>query len=58
MTKTRKRVTMTVTVSVPADRTAAEARREVKTLVREQCFYSMDDGELKLVGVRPNSTKR
>jgi len=39
MSKTRKRVTMQVTVSVPTWMTAREARREVRTLINEQCNY-------------------
>lgn len=59
MAKTRKQVTMTVTVSVPVEYNAADARREVRALVKEQCFYFMDESELKLLGVRPaKNTKR
>lgn len=39
MAKSRKRVTMTVTVSCPRWLTAAQARKEVRTLINEQCFY-------------------
>lgn len=39
MATTRKQVTMTVTVSVPKWMTAAQARREVRTLINQQCFY-------------------
>lgn len=53
MTKTRKRVTMLVTVSIPAGYSAADARREVRSLVAEQCNYAMDYDEVKLIGVRP-----
>ena len=37
--KSRKRITMTVTVSVPHWLSAADARREVRTLINEQCNY-------------------
>lgn len=43
MKKTRKTVQMTVTVTVPAWMTAAQARREVRTLVNHQSNY-MDGG--------------
>ena len=36
---TRKEVLMMVTVSVPAWMTAAQARREVRTLINEQSGY-------------------
>lgn len=57
MTKTRKRVTMLVTISIPAGYSVADARREVRSLVAEQCNYSMDDAELKLISVRPAKSK-
>ena len=53
MSKSRKRVTMLVTVSIPAGYSTADARREVRSLVGEQCNYSMDYDEVKLIGVRP-----
>lgn len=37
--KSRKRITMTVTVSVPHWLTAADARREVRTLINDQTNY-------------------
>lgn len=51
--KTRKRLTMTVTVSVPHGMTAAAARREVRTLITHQCNWSADDGDVKALSVRP-----
>lgn len=39
MASKRKTLTMQVTVSVPAWMTAADARREVRTLINEQCNY-------------------
>lgn len=42
-TPARKEVTMTVTVSVPAWMNRAQAKREVRTLVNDQCNY-MDHG--------------
>jgi hypothetical protein len=38
----RKTVTMLVRVSVPVDMTAAEARREVRTLINDQSNYMAD----------------
>lgn len=35
----KKKITMLVTVSVPDWLSAADARREVRTLLNEQCFY-------------------
>jgi len=43
MAKTRKQLTMSLTVSVPSWMTAAQARREVRTLVNEQSNY-LDHG--------------
>lgn len=39
MAKTRKRIRMTVEVSCPTWLTAAEARREVKSLINNQAFW-------------------
>ncbi len=49
----RKKVTMLVTVTVPAETTPAEARREVRTLVNEQCNYFLDYNEIRAVKVSP-----
>jgi hypothetical protein len=51
--KKRKKVTMIVTVSVPATMTAAQARREVRTLVSRQCNYSAYPGDVKALKVSP-----
>lgn len=51
----RKTVTMLLTVSVPSDMTAAEARREVRTLINNQTTWAADEGDVKvrkLKGVR------
>lgn len=64
MTKRKKQVTMTVTVSVPRWLSAAEARREVRALIKDQCFWGheggpvynweyIDDSNFKLVSVTP-----
>jgi hypothetical protein len=50
--KTRKRFRMIVTVSVPAGMSAAAARREVKTLISEQCNYSAEPDDIKALGVK------
>lgn len=39
MARKRKLVTMTVTVSCPTWLTAAQARKEVKTLINDQAFW-------------------
>lgn len=39
MARKRKLVTMTVTVSCPTWLTAAQARREVKSLINDQAFW-------------------
>ncbi len=51
--KTRKSVTMLLTVSVPREMSAADARREVRTLVNEQCNYSADHEDVKVRSLRP-----
>lgn len=43
----RKQLTMEVTVSVPSWMTAAQARREVRTLVNQQCNY-LSSGPMEL----------
>ena len=53
MASKRKRITMTVTVSVPADMSAADARREVKTLITHQSNWSADCDDVKAIAVRP-----
>lgn len=57
MAKTRKVVAMTVLVTVPREMTPAEARREVRTLISEQCFYAADEGDVKVKGVRAAKVK-
>lgn len=53
VTRLRKNVTMLVTVSVPFDMTAADARREVKTLIKEQANYAAEPGDVKPVRIEP-----
>lgn len=55
MARTRKQITMTVTVSVPLWMTAAEARREVRTLINHQSNWSqhVDEGDVKARRVEP-----
>lgn len=39
MPKKKKQITMLVTVSCPQELTAAQARKEVRTLINEQAFW-------------------
>lgn len=57
MKHTRKRVTMLITVSVPAHVTAAHARREVKCLIGSACNWSLDPEDVKVIGIRPAATR-
>lgn len=55
----RKIVTMALTVSVPSTMTAREARREVRSLINDQCNWSADPGDVKvrkLTPPRPSET--
>lgn len=36
-----------VKVSAPADATAAQVRKEVRSLISHQCNYAMNDGDIK-----------
>ena len=49
----RKRLTMTVTVSVPVNMTAREARKEVKTLITHQANWAADLDDVKAIAVKP-----
>lgn len=51
-TPTRKRLTMLVTVSVPYGMSAAQARKEVKCLVTEQCNWSAEPDDVKALAVK------
>lgn len=60
MAKTRKRVRMVVEVSCPRWLTAAQARKEVRTLINEQChwghenrFECVDESNFRAAAVRP-----
>lgn len=55
MATKRKRVAMTVVVSVPVEMTAVEARREVRTLINDQIMYASkwEDGDVRAVRVTP-----
>jgi hypothetical protein len=53
-----KYVTMVVTVAVPAGQTAAWARKEVRTLINEQCGFHSDPGDVKVGSIRPSQTLR
>lgn len=42
-----------VRVSAPGDMSAADVRREVRTLINEQCNYSADVGDIRAASVTP-----
>lgn len=48
MAKKRKTLELLITVSVPTDMRIAQVRKEVKTLVNEQCNYSADEGDIRI----------
>lgn len=48
-----KLVRMDLTVRVPAEMTAAQARLEVRTLVNEQCNYCLEPGEVRVSKLGP-----
>ncbi len=53
MASRRKRVTMLITVTVPADMSAAQARLEVRTLINEQANYFANEGDVKAAAIKP-----
>src|SRR3546814_19607815 len=53
MSKARKQLTLLVTVSVPVDMSAVQARREVRTLLSEQCKWGTQPEDVKAVSVKP-----
>ena len=61
MANRRKKITLQVVVSVPAEMSVREARREVKTLISEQCnyasFYGKAQKELGADDVRAVSVR-
>ena len=57
MANSTKQVRMVVVVRVPRSCTAAEARREVRTLVNEQCMYALDSDDIHAVSVKPATRK-
>lgn len=58
MTKKRKQITMLVTVSVPAERSPAFARKEVRYLINDGAGYITEAGEeVKVIKVRPAKSK-
>ena len=48
MPSKRRVVDMIVKVSVPMGCTAKEARREVRTLINQQCNYRLDYNEIRV----------
>ncbi len=57
MTVKRKLVSMKLTVSVPANMPAAQARLEVRTLVNDQCNYSADEDDVKVRSLQAAPTR-
>lgn len=55
--KTKKIIRVTVELSVNKNMTAAEARREVRSLINDQCYYSWDDDDIRAKSVRPAAPK-
>lgn len=59
MAKRRKKITMLVTVSVPAALPAAAARREVRSLINDQCEFegyvpgTYDEINMRVSAIRP-----
>lgn len=51
--KKRKFVTMTIVVSVPAEMSAMDARREVRTLVNHQSNFRFDEGDVRVRRIEP-----
>jgi hypothetical protein len=55
--KTVRHITMTITVSIPKDSgiTAAHARREVRSRVKELCNYAYetDESVVKFISIKP-----
>lgn len=49
----RRRTTMLVTVSYPGEYTAADARKEVRENIKGQRMNFMDEGDVKVLGVKP-----
>jgi hypothetical protein len=49
----RKKITMLVTVSVNSAMTAAEARREVRSLISHQANWFWDEDDIKCAAARP-----
>ena len=52
---TRKRIKMLVTVTVPKEMSAAEARKEVRSLITHQANWAAEYDEVKAVAVQPAS---
>ena len=51
--KAKKTYQMLVTVRAPANLHPRAIRREVRTLINDQCYWSLDAGEMKAVSVEP-----
>lgn len=53
MATKRKKVTMLVTVTVPAETSAADARQEVRTLINWQGNWRLEPGDVRAIAVKP-----
>ena len=50
---TTRTLQMLVTVRIPREMTAIQARREVRCLITEQCNYAAEPDDVRAVSVRP-----
>lgn len=53
--KSRKTVSMKLTVTVPKNMPAADARREVRSLINDLRNYYADPGDVKVKAIKPTS---
>lgn len=47
MAAKRKTLTLAVTITVPVDMSARQAKTEVRTLITEQCNWKADEGDVR-----------
>ena len=48
MSAKRKHIEMRLTISVPNDMKTSQARREIRSLINEQCNYTAEYGDVKV----------
>jgi len=53
MTRKRKRIVIEIMVSMPDDVSARDARREIRTRIKNQCGWSDETDDVKLVSLKP-----